>query len=97
MLGPMTRAETTAAQLLGAPERPAIRRTSVPQGGVIRSSYTSQPAPDQWIAVATVALPDARGTTSRLRLLVGVGKTERAALQQLEERLAALGDAVVAP
>jgi hypothetical protein len=56
----------------------------------ITSSYTSQPAPNQWIAVATIALPPRQGVTTRVRLLVGVGTSEAAAIEQLRARIASL-------
>lgn len=53
--------------------------------------YTSQPAPDQWIAVGTVAvLPRHAGYESTLRLLVGAGADEAAAIDNLRRRLDAL-------
>jgi hypothetical protein len=66
-------------------------RRTLAAGELVASYYTSEPEPEQWIAVATIrrALAAAGGADS-LRLLVGAGDSEASAIAQLRRRLGQL-------
>jgi hypothetical protein len=69
------------------PAPPAARRT-LQSANLVASFYTSEPEPSQWIAVATIArLESDDPAHATLRLLVGSGDSEAAAVEQLSQRL----------
>lgn len=71
--------------------RVAVHRSSLARGGFVADYYTSQPACTQWIAVGVVSPRPARGVGAPVpRLLVGIGRTEWAAIRDLAGRLACL-------
>ena len=78
--------ETDAAQASDMP--PAAERRTLQSAGLVASFYTSEPEPSQWIAVATIArLVSDDPEHGTLRLLVGSGASEAAAVEQLSQRL----------
>ena len=53
--------------------------------------YTSQPAPTQWVAVATISVDRREVSASPFHtLVVGVGTSEDGAMADMAERLSAL-------
>lgn len=66
-----------------------IEHWGVISDGVYVAEYqTRQPDPSHWIAVGVVTTPDAPADGAlRPRLLVGSGRTEEAAIYDLEFRL----------
>ena len=76
------RQASTERRPLGASATVPIRRDQI-----TGSYYTAQPAPTQWVAVATIVSHDRPGT---YRLVVGSGTSEASAVAALDRRLTAL-------
>jgi hypothetical protein len=70
-------------------ESQIIEHWGVISDGVYLAEYqTRQPDPSHWIAVGVVTAPDDEvGGRTHPRLLVGSGRTEEAAIHDLETRL----------
>ena len=69
---------------------PTAERHTLRAGELIASYYTCEPGPQQWIAVATIAPRGGAPAARALRLLVGSGDSEAAAIEHLHRRLFAL-------
>jgi hypothetical protein len=59
------------------------------RGAVVAEYYTSQPAATQWVAVAVTTVVVADGRSQGHGLVVGIGRTEDGAVDDLEQRLSA--------
>lgn len=70
-----------------ASERSSARHRIVSRDGYCVIDYvTSQPAPTQWVAIGVVQRVGEEPLPPEVRLLVGAGQTEEAAVSSLRRR-----------